>query len=390
MVRLAFFASLFLLVLVFLVGASSGRPLAVEQFSPGASSASRTFREARVLDLLKVANSRRAQLGLGRLTVLPELQLALDDFASSGAEGGVEGALRLAENRIPAVRSLSANLVYGGGEEIILADLGKWGDLVEKSGTHLALQFFDDPKDGRTGCIAVLASVFPEFRPPMRSMGINAFFDVCRWCGRGHGISVAGGGQTTLVIQCPDCDRTCDLVATDSDGYWRRVTQFLHPQGGQPGAGTLDEVMSIWSNLTSRNRYQKDAERLGGSDSWNLPEETMRRGTGDCEDTSLLLAQLLLERGYEVRVVLGKQKGRGHAWCVLKLGGKSYLLESTCPAAGLSRPPLISECGLDYEPEFQFDAVSMYFKDFQGWTSEYWDDHIWEPAPAQDWMSASL
>ena len=395
MVRLALFALLALFAAVFVVesrvvpseispqGAFSERPL-----SPSSR------REARVLDLLHSANERRSELGLSRLTVLPELQLALDEFAREGAEGGVERSFRLAGKRIPSIRQLSGNLVFGSGEEAVLRQLEQWADLCEAGHTHLALQFFETGRHRgeRIGCIAVLASVFPEFRPPMLSTGVTAFYEVCRWCGQGHGISVAGGGQTTLVIQCPDCLRTSDLVATDPDGYWRRVTQFLRPnsQLTPRGHGSLHEVMTIWTGLTAKNRYQKDAERLGGSDSWNLPEETLRRGAGDCEDTSLLLAQLLLDRGYEVRVVLGKQAGQGHAWCVLRLDGQSYLLESTCSEGSLLRPPLVSEVALEYEPEFQFDAGKIYFKEFEGWTGEYWDGRIWAASGANEWMSASL
>jgi len=375
------------LLVCFLAAKPEISPPEVNRSSP--SSVSRR-RDAQVLEVLKAVNELREGAGLKRLTVHPELQIALDDFTQEGMSGGLEGAFRFAGARIPTIHELAGNLVYGAGDELIMRELERWTDVLDPAHTHLAVQFFDDQKRGRSGCIAVLASTFPEFRPPMNSAGVSGFFDVCRWCGRGHGISVAGGGQTTLVIQCPDCRRTCDLVATDSNGYWRRVTQFLHRGHSVSPAAGMTEVMAIWMKLTTKNRYQRDAERIGGGDSWNLPAETLRRGTGDCEDTSLLLAQLLLDRGYEARVVLGKHRGQGHAWCVLRLEGQSYLLESTTSRSDLDRPPLISECALDYEPEYQFDADRMYFKGFEGWTGEYWSDAIWSGAEAQRWMSAAL
>jgi predicted transglutaminase-like cysteine proteinase len=391
MLRLAALVALAFSAAIFVTGASTARPSVPGTAVAKLSAAElRTRREAIVLDVLNSTNSRRADLGLKRLTVLPELQLALDAFVQGGAKGGVQGAFRIAESRIPTIRKLAGNLVYGSGEAAILRELEEWSDLMGDGNTQLALQFFDDEVYGRTGCIALVANLFPEFRPPMRSVGVDAFYDVCRWCGHGHGISVAGGGQTTLVIQCPNCGRTCDLIATDSKGYWRRATQFLKPSAHSSGQGTLDEVMAIWTELTARNRYQKDAERLGGNDSWDLPDETMRRGVGDCEDTSLLLAQLLLDKGYEARVVLGKMRGQGHAWCVLRLEGQTYLLETTSRVHGLARPPYIAEVALSYEPEFQFDATAIYFKGFEGWTSEYWDHRTWTASGDADRPIASL
>ena len=194
-----------------------------------------------------------------------------------------------------------------------------------------------------------------------------------------------------MVIRCPDCRRTNDLVATDSDGNWRRASQFLHPVPDRGiGSRGLADVMQIWTGLVSNNRYQRDAERIGGADSWNMPEETLRRGTGDCEDTSLALAQLLLARGYEARVVLGKHKGQGHAWCILRGEGQSYLLETTASRLPAERPPLISDLAFDYEPEYQFDHARMYFKNFEGWTAEYWSENNWSMAQAEPPLNASL
>lgn len=47
---------------------------------------------------------------------------------------------------------------------------------------------------------------------------------------------------------------------------------------------------------------------------WSWPWETINRGTGDCEDTSILLTSLL--RNFtDAHVALGNYQGYGHAWC---------------------------------------------------------------------------
>lgn len=375
MVRLAL-PTIFLLGAGFLLLASpSPLPFRAGQalLKPSAPPA----QESSVLDALATVNGVREQAGLPKLKLHPGLQVALDDYTREGVFDGLDGAFRFAGKRLPAVRSLAGNMMHATTEERLIRAMETWEEVLVPEHTHLAVELFEEAGQEAPGCIAVLATVFPEFRPPMRSQGVTGFFNVCRWCGRGHGVTVAGGGQTTLVVRCPGCDRTSDLVATDADGYWRHANEFLRPRRGGFVVRGMPDVMEVWKGLVSRNRYQKDAERIGGTDSWTMPDETLRRGVGDCEDTSLALAQMLLERGYEVRVVLGKHKGQGHAWCVLRWEGASYLLETTASRIAADQPPLVTEMKFDYVPEFQFDAERVYFKNFEGWTSEYWSAKNW-------------
>ena len=62
-------------------------------------------------------------------------------------------------------------------------------------------------------------------------------------------------------------------------------------------------------------------------DFWQMPVETLEKGTGDCEDTSILLCSIL--RNYmppeEVWVVAGDWKGDGHCWVV----ADGHVVEST-------------------------------------------------------------
>ena len=52
---------------------------------------------------------------------------------------------------------------------------------------------------------------------------------------------------------------------------------------------------------------------------WQTPSETLR-GSGDCEDTSILLTSLIRAGGSPAHVALGNLQGLGHAWVVNEKG----------------------------------------------------------------------
>ncbi|MBU4502898.1 MAG: transglutaminase family protein [Nanoarchaeota archaeon] len=79
-------------------------------------------------------------------------------------------------------------------------------------------------------------------------------------------------------------------------------------------------------------RYVQDDSRWQRPDYWQFSAQTLRLGTGDCEDTSFLLASILLAMGIkedDVCVVIGRWHGGGHAWVEVLSDSKCYILEST-------------------------------------------------------------
>jgi len=52
-------------------------------------------------------------------------------------------------------------------------------------------------------------------------------------------------------------------------------------------------------------KYQKDEGHDQGQDNWQTPEETIRKGTGDCEDMAILLYRNLKREGLKPRIVSG-------------------------------------------------------------------------------------
>ena len=77
-------------------------------------------------------------------------------------------------------------------------------------------------------------------------------------------------------------------------------------------------------------KYEKDMRIYNRRDVWQFPFETLRMGTGDCEDMAFLLASILIALGFRnTRVGLGTRKGEGHAWVEVNIGYRTYLLDCT-------------------------------------------------------------
>lgn len=76
-------------------------------------------------------------------------------------------------------------------------------------------------------------------------------------------------------------------------------------------------------------QYEYDSVKYDGEYS-QLPEETIKLGTGDCEDFSILLCSLLRADGWSsdnVYVVLGEDGDSRHAWVQIIWNGLQYNIE---------------------------------------------------------------
>ena len=112
---------------------------------------------------------------------------------------------------------------------------------------------------------------------------------------------------------------------------------------------------------------------------WQTAGETFAKGQGDCEDTSILLVDALLSAGYPAKVAIGRNRKVGeHAWCVVKVGGEEYLLETTGGKPSEKTIPRVSEVGGHYVPRQLFDRDSVYFRSSDGATGDYWSEAEWD------------
>lgn len=147
------------------------------------------------------------------------------------------------------------------------------------------------------------------------------------------------------------------------------------------------KILAIWKRVADHCSYEHDAASFQDSEVWKTSEETWREEKGDCEDTSILLADALISAGFDARVAIGWNGNIGqHAWVVVNVEGQQYILESTLqenPCEEDIAP--ISEGSYFYRPEQLFDRERLYFlkspaeaaaKDCfskEIWTGVHWD-----------------
>jgi hypothetical protein len=113
------------------------------------------------------------------------------------------------------------------------------------------------------------------------------------------------------------------FVAVRNPGEWHEVREFVQPSNPQVVKELLNCRHDYWSCLdwVCRNiQYRIDVGEF-----WQFPAETLLRGYGDCDDSSILLTSML--RSFQnAYCVLGTYCGFGHAWVT---PGTNEILETT-------------------------------------------------------------
>ncbi len=139
-------------------------------------------------------------------------------------------------------------------------------------------------------------------------------------------------------------------------------------------AGTFDlRAWKAWKYVAENIEYVGDKAACGMEDFWFFPEETLMIKKGDCEDSSFLLASLMIAGGVSeqcVRVVLGNVIASdgtfGHAWVVYQNeAGKWCLLESTLdevPSNMVEADPQTQSGGkYQYQPQFCLNGSHLWW-----------------------------
>lgn len=379
-------------------------------------------------------NDRRQRVGSDPLTFDVDLQSTLEGFVASvpnGSDIDLDFLLQHLQRSFPDVTSLSATVVWHPSLNGLAKGVAEWDDGVSRQFDLLGTVSFRDRY--RHGCVAVLAHRLPIFDLEAANRDGGRYHQTCPRCGAGHAIELDKTART-VQLRCPHCQRPYAILASDSLGRFHRAPSFLtgfslpenepalHPDSER----AEDHVRALWKLVTQRCRYQSDeiaddnsepyedevlTAGLGGTDSasdiensipeialpaaarrtaqaearleaWQIPAETWHRKAGDCEDTSLLLADLLIGAGFDARVALGwNAQGGDHAWCVVRLGGESgeqYILETTIdPGNRPLRLLPVSEASAAYRPEQLFDREHLYFVVGGSPAKDYWSDNIW-------------
>lgn len=360
-------------------------------------------------------NEKRHRVGTEPLTLDAELQSSLEGFLSAVPEGSdvdLDFLLQHIQRGYPDVTALSATIVWHPTLSGLIDGIVGWDDALGREFESLNTVSF---RDGyRHGGIAIIAHRLPIFDLELANADGGRYHQTCPRCGAGHAIELDPSART-VQLRCPHCQRPYAILASDSQGEFHRAPSFLTgfslPEPAPlPDSDTAEaKVRSLWRLVTSRCRYQADgtndptehgtataatveraaavgalpAVPVAGQsriEAWQTPAETWRLKAGDCEDTSLLLADILISEGFDARVALGwNAQGGDHAWCVVHLGdGAQYILETTIePGQSPLRLLPVSEASAAYRPEQLFDRDNLYFSVGGSPAKDYWSENIW-------------
>ncbi|MCB1064900.1 MAG: transglutaminase domain-containing protein [Verrucomicrobiae bacterium] len=347
---------------------------------------------------LSAVNARRAEIGLPALVSDSEIHDALGRFSlghTRMAEIDLNPLFATLQKEFPSAQFLSATVLLDPREEGLWSSLAKWEDVINPQYSTLSTLAF---RDGyRNGCLAILVRKLPEFDLEAANREGGRFFRRCPHCNSAHAIVLNQEAQT-LILACPDCEKPYDVLAADIEGKFHRANDFL--QGFQiPNAPSLpvgssptekEKVLrTVWHEVLRHCAYEYDQAGQHQSEAWKLPSQTWHDAAGDCEDTSLLLADALHSVGIEARVAVGWNIHIGqHAWCVARIGDRQWILETTLSLKEGEAPELrtVADAAEEYQPEQLFDREQLYFrgdgKERAG-CGDYWAASNWSGLPQQ-------
>jgi hypothetical protein len=182
-----------------------------------------------------------------------------------------------------------------------------------------------------------------------------------------------------FVVGAPETPVATDIrewLCNPEDRIMRDLVNAIPGLSCGSGPGSFDyRAMLVWDHVARQIRYNLDKDRQGYHDFWLFPDETLSLALGDCEDSAILLATLLIAAGispYCVRVVLGHLYDAhgallgGHAWTVYQdEWGIWRLLEATMDRIPCGLPPadaLAMPGGRHiYWPEFCFNQAHLWW-----------------------------
>lgn len=337
------------------------------------------------VDLVDRLNYARIAVHQPVLRVDAELETWLESQFPTMVLDDPARLTHLAQEAVP--RYLQVSICTASGPTL-RALLDQFHDYTQKSSsemTHLACAVRRSVGGLAYQALLIVGQRLENFSPEIiATSDADAFFSVCPHCQHPHIVRVSKQ-QNSLGLECPQCRRTYAVVAADSKGRYRYVNEFL--TGYAPPAvfskdqSRVHELFTIWSAVHANCVYTKDpGAKKEATDSWQDSLETQQISKGDCEDSAIFLCDWLLSRGFQARVALGRYGDMGgHAWVVVKLDDKEYLLESTEGRPDPSNPPLASKVGSRYVPEVMFDRFALYVRSTPGqtWKGDYWSSKYW-------------
>ena len=311
------------------------------------------------------------------------------------------------QTEFPGAQFLAANLITSRNREELLSQLTAWAAVaspdfdavnttVFHAGTHL-------------GALGVMSRRIPQFNLRAANADGGRFFNRCPHCEVIHALELDRASRT-LILSCPHCDLPFDVLASGSSGEVRRATDFLEGftleavGDKMEHASDEDQIVMLWWIVADHCEYELDQERPGsiaGDDDelssrelWKTSRETWNEATGDCEDTSILLADVLIGAGFDARVAIGWNGNIGqHAWVVVRVGEEQYVLESTLQKK-IERSDLatVKDASSFYQPEQLFNRDNIYYSTARPdhFRLDYFSEVLWKIVPGKRESASAL
>lgn len=342
-------------------------------------------------DAMAAVNRMRGPLGIVQVRGDEEIQEMIRGLIESEPEPEtveLDQVFESVQERFPGAQYLAANLVTAPDRDSLLSNLTQWTAAVNSDFDTINTAVFTTGR--RYGALAVMSRRIPRFSLLEANEKGGKFFNQCPHCGETHALELEKESRT-LILSCPYCDLPFDVLALDTRGQVRRASDFFEGfelvedvsmrEHGSPE----DRILAMWQRVADRCEYEFDHERSFEREVWKLPSETWNERAGDCEDTSLLLADALISAGFEARVAIGWNGNIGqHAWVVVRVGDRQYVIETTLQdritRANLTRA---SEVADFYQPEQLFDRGNLYFTtaEERDFSRDYFSPELWQSIP---------
>jgi len=350
-----------------------------------------SFQEKFQIEVLRVFNDQRGVAHLAPLDEDNSLQDFLEEWVTSQPDPAMidfDEAFAEVQAAYPGAQYLAANLATGSRREELLGKLGGWASVGNPDFESVNTVVFSTGR--RMGAFSLLSQSIPPYSLEEANAHGGRFYNTCPHCGKLHAVELERVPRT-LILSCPSCELPFAVLAANRDGAICPATAFFdslklsEPSESSEVLSDEQRVLALWNQVEARCTYELDAEGEQLQEVWKSSQETWADGVGDCEDTAILLADVLMSAGFEARVAIGWNGNIGqHAWVVVRCGDRQYVLESTLEgtinAEGMS--PL-SEAASFYQPEQLFDRDHIYVTNAEPeiFRADYFSPTVWKAVP---------
>lgn len=342
-------------------------------------------------DAMVRINRLRVPMGVEEVKGDEQLQEFLNEWVSRHPDPeniDLDSVFTMLQAEYPGAQYLAANLITSRDREELLGKLAGWSAIANDDFDTINTAVF---RSGfHMGALGVMSRRIPEFSLEAANAKGGKFHNECPHCGKTHALEIDRDSRT-LILSCPYCGLPFDVLAADTAGSIRRATDFfegfklLEDESIVKRETPEQRIVSLWGRIADRCDYQLDQDRSSARESWKTPRQTWDEKKGDCEDTSILLADALRSAGFDARVAIGWNGNIGqHAWVVVHVGEKQYVLESTLQRKiGLDCLMEVVEASQFYKPEQLFDSERIYYTESrpERFCSDYFDAAVWKAVP---------